>query len=46
MNEIELITVIGGSGFIGTRLCAKLAEENVPFEIVDLKTSRRFPEKT
>jgi len=41
-----MITVIGGSGFIGTRLCQNLADRQVPFEIIDLKKSRRFPEKT
>jgi len=41
-----VITVIGGSGFIGTRLCQNLADRQVPFEIIDLKESRRFPEKT
>lgn len=42
----EKFTVVGGSGFIGTRLCQDLANRQIPFEIVDLKTSRRFPEKT
>lgn len=41
-----MITVIGGSGFIGTRLCQNLADRQVPFEIIDLKPSGRFPEKT
>lgn len=41
-----MITVIGGSGFIGTRLCQSLADKQVPFEIIDLKQSRRFPAKT
>jgi GlcNAc-P-P-Und epimerase len=40
------IVVIGGSGFIGTHLCQRLSDHQVPFEIVDLKYSRRFPEKT
>lgn len=42
----EKITVVGGAGFIGTRLCQDLADRQIPFEIVDLKKSRRFPEKT
>jgi len=42
----KMITVIGGSGFIGTRVCQNLADRQVPFEIVDLKPSGRFPEKT
>lgn len=41
-----MITVIGGSGFIGTRLCQNLADRQVPFEIIDLKPSGRFPDKT
>lgn len=41
-----MITVIGGSGFIGTRLCQNLADRQIPFEIIDLKPSRRFAEKT
>lgn len=41
-----MVTVIGGAGFIGTRLCQNLADQQVAFEIVDLKQSRRFPEKT
>lgn len=43
---LHMITVIGGSGFIGTWLCQNLADREVPFEIVDLKKSWRFPEKT
>lgn len=42
----SMITVIGGSGFIGTNLCQLLADQQVAFEIVDLKQSRRFPDKT
>lgn len=41
-----MITVIGGSGFIGTRFCQNLADRQVDFEIVDLRRSGRFPEKT
>ena len=41
-----MITVIGGSGFIGTRFCQNLANRQLPFEIIDLKLSGRFPEKT
>jgi nucleoside-diphosphate-sugar epimerase len=43
---VALITVIGGAGFVGTNFCQLLADKQVPFEIVDLKVSRRFPEKT
>lgn len=41
-----MITVIGGSGFIGTRLCQNLTDHQIKFQIVDLKLSQRFPEKT
>ena len=39
------ITVIGGSGFVGTNLCRQLASKQQDFEIVDLKMSNQFPEK-
>ena len=39
------ITVIGGSGFVGTSLCRQLALKQQDFEIIDLKISNQFPEK-
>jgi nucleoside-diphosphate-sugar epimerase len=39
------ITVIGGSGFVGTNLCRQLAMKQQDFEIIDLKMSNQFPEK-
>ena len=39
------ITVIGGSGFVGTNLCRQLALTHQEFEIIDLKKSGQFPEK-
>ncbi len=39
------ITVIGGSGFVGTNLCRHLALKKQDFEIIDLKMSNQFPEK-
>lgn len=39
------ITVIGGSGFIGTNLCQQLKLNQQDFEIIDIKLSNRFPEK-
>ena len=39
------ITVIGGSGFVGTNLCRQLATKQKDFEIIDLKMSKQFPEK-
>ncbi len=38
------VSVIGGAGFIGTRLCDRLFSSGVNFEIVDLKLSRSFSE--
>lgn len=39
------ITVIGGSGFVGTNLCRQLSLKQQDFEIIDLKTSNQFPQK-
>jgi len=39
------ITVIGGSGFVGTNLCRQLAMKQQDFEIIDLKMSNQFSEK-
>jgi len=39
------ITVIGGSGFVGTYLCRQLSLKQQDFEIIDLKMSNQFPEK-
>ena len=41
-----MIKVIGGSGFIGTRLCERLRRAAIPFKIVDKAQSRAFPELT
>ena len=39
------ITIIGGSGFVGTNLCQQLAFKQQDFEIIDLKMSNQFPDK-
>lgn len=39
------ITVIGGSGFVGTNFCSQLALKQQEFEIIDIKMSNQFPEK-
>lgn len=39
------ITIIGGSGFVGTNLSQLLSLHEHDFEIIDLKMSRQFPEK-
>jgi nucleoside-diphosphate-sugar epimerase len=40
------VCIIGGSGFIGTRLCQRLERSGIPFTIVDIRKSYRFPERT
>ena len=42
---IRKITVIGGSGFVGTNLCRQFHLKKQDFEIIDLKKSNQFPEK-
>ena len=39
------ISIIGGSGFVGTNLCRQLASKQQNFEIIDLKVSNEFPDK-
>ena len=39
------ITIIGGSGFIGTNLCRQIELKQKDFEIIDIKMSKQFPEK-
>lgn len=39
------ITVLGGSGFVGTNLCRQLALKQQDFEIIDLKMSNQFADK-
>jgi nucleoside-diphosphate-sugar epimerase len=41
-----MISVIGGAGFIGTRLCQSLAEKSQEFEILDVKRGRRFAKQS
>jgi nucleoside-diphosphate-sugar epimerase len=41
-----MISVVGGSGFIGTYLCESLLEKNLQFEIIDKRSSSRFPDHT
>lgn len=43
---MKRVSVIGGSGFIGTHLCERLANAGIDFEIIDLKSSRSFPERS
>ena len=39
------VTVIGGSGFVGTNLCKRLNENKIHFEIIDLRESQQFSSK-
>ncbi|MCT8342234.1 NAD-dependent epimerase/dehydratase family protein [Photorhabdus kleinii] len=39
-----MIKIIGGSGFIGTRLSAQLKKENIKFKIIDKRRSEAFPD--
>jgi nucleoside-diphosphate-sugar epimerase len=45
MTSKYKVSVVGGSGFVGTNFCRLLADHQIPFEIIDLKESRSFPEK-
>jgi len=40
------ITVIGGSGFVGTSFCSQLALKKQDFEIIDLNISHKFPQNS
>lgn len=39
-----MINIIGGSGFIGTRLCKRLEANQTPFTIIDKAPSHTFPD--
>jgi nucleoside-diphosphate-sugar epimerase len=41
----DKITIIGGSGFVGTSLCKQLSLKQQDFEIIDIKMSNQFPDK-
>lgn len=45
LKMMKKITIIGGSGFVGTNLCKQLAIKQQDFEIIDLQMSNQFPEK-
>ena len=40
------VTVVGGAGFIGSRLCGLLAQDKMQFGIVDKVVSKTFPQQT
>jgi len=39
------LTIIGGSGFIGSRLCQRLSHAGINFTIIDKNPSKFFPDK-
>lgn len=41
-----MINIVGGSGFIGTRLCQLLQQQQLPFRIIDKRGSDDFPQQT
>lgn len=40
-----MLTILGGSGFIGTRLANQLASQQIDFKIIDIKKSQAHPDK-
>jgi GlcNAc-P-P-Und epimerase len=42
-SQSNPVLILGGSGFIGTRLAALLTEQNIPCHIGDLRASEAFP---
>ena len=44
MSSSRCILILGGSGFIGTRLAHLLMEQSVPVRIGDLRESHAFPQ--
>jgi nucleoside-diphosphate-sugar epimerase len=43
---MEKINIIGGSGFIGTRLSKRLFDSGINFKIIDKKVSQSYPQDT
>ncbi|MDX1490611.1 MAG: NAD-dependent epimerase/dehydratase family protein [Pseudohongiellaceae bacterium] len=41
-----MITIVGGSGFIGTRLARLFQSNGLDFQIVDKRVSKSFPDRT
>lgn len=44
VNQDQSIVILGGSGFIGTRLTKLLIEKGLPVRIGDLRESRHYPQ--
>ena len=45
-KHVGKISVIGGSGFVGTWLCRRLRDKKIEFEILDLVSTKEFADKT
>lgn len=45
MSEQLRLSIVGGSGFIGTRLSEQLEAQSLDFEIIDIQPSLRFPNR-
>lgn len=45
-GSVTCVAVVGGSGFIGTRLCQALQKAGQEFRIVDKRMSETFPKST
>lgn len=43
---VPVLVVVGGSGFVGTRLCKRLVESCTPFEILDKRISSAFEDRS
>ena len=43
---LPVVVVVGGSGFIGTRLCARLQAAARPFAIIDRSVSSAYPNES
>jgi len=44
-SHLEPVSILGGSGFIGTRLAELFAETQIPFRIGDLRRSEAFRDR-
>ncbi len=41
-SKLSEVLVLGGSGFIGSRLCSRFKNSKTPFRILDIRSSFRF----
>ena len=45
-EQPKAVSVIGGSGFVGTYFCNVLMSAGIPFKILDLSLSKSFPNQS